>query len=53
MNSDDYTKEVALKSDHVYKVDKHIMHRRFAHLSKHVLRKARHHTADFPDVDLQ
>jgi transposase InsO family protein len=53
VNSDDYTKEVALKSDHVYKVDKHIMHQRFAHPSKDVLRKAQRHTADFPDVDLQ
>jgi transposase InsO family protein len=53
VNSDDYTEEVALKSDHVYKVDKHIMHQRFAHPSKDVLCKARRHTADFPDVDLQ
>jgi transposase InsO family protein len=53
VNLDDYTKEVALRSDHIYKVDKQIMHQRFAHPSKDVLRKARRHTADFPDVDLQ
>jgi hypothetical protein len=53
VNSDDYTKEVALKSNHIYKVDKHIMHQHFAHLSKDVLCKAWHHTADFPNVDLQ
>jgi hypothetical protein len=53
MNLDDYTKEVALKSNHIYKVDKHIMHQCFVHPSKDVLHKARRHTADFPDVDLQ
>jgi hypothetical protein len=53
VNLDDYTKEVALKSNHVYKVDKHIMHQRFMHPSKDVLCKARRHTVDFPNVDLQ